>query len=352
MNINKTPFLIGFAAFVIGAAGLIYAQTFVTQLLLALFISIICTKPILWLRTKKVPHGLSVAIVLVGITVIFFGFGELIGTQLSSFSADAPKYEQKIENLENSFFQSAEKKGFNISKNNIGNAINPSKVMSITAGLLGQLGGVMGSVFTIFFLVLFLLMELNVIFNKAKAIIINSDNSLSFLNTIGDNIRHYLSIKTLTSLLTGGLVWIGLSILGVEYAIIWSFIAFLLNYIPNIGSIIAAFPAILFALIQLGVSGAIWTTIIFVVVNMIIGNVIEPKIMGKGLGLSTFVVFLSLIFWGMLLGTVGKFLAIPLTMSLKILFEQKQSTRWIAVLLGTDEDANKMLDYKKKNDAV
>ena len=128
-------------------------------------------------------------------------------------------------------------------------------------------------------------------------------------------------------------------IIGVDYAIIWALIAFLLDYIPNIGSVIAAFPALLFSLIHLGVGGALWTGIAFITVNLLIGNVLEPKMMGKGLGLSTFVVLLSLLFWGFILGTVGMFLSIPLTISIKIMLEQHPNTKWMAVILGTQKEA-------------
>ena len=198
----------------------------------------------------------------------------------------------------------------------------------------------MGNTFTILFLTLFLLIELETIPLKLDAIASNKE-SFAYLEGIGKSIRHYLSIKTITSALTGLLIWISLELIGVDYAIIWAVIAFLLNFIPNIGSIIAAAPAILFALVQLGWSGAAWTIVVFLIANTVIGNVVEPKMMGKGLGLSTFVVFLSLIFWGFLLGSVGMFLSVPLTMALKIAFEQNPETRWAAILLGTEEDAKK-----------
>jgi predicted PurR-regulated permease PerM len=209
---------------------------------------------------------------------------------------------------------------------------------------LGQLGGLMGDAFTIFILALFLLLELDSINLKTLAVLRSSNNTVDYLNKIGKSIRHYLSIKTITSLLTGILIWIGLLIIGVDYAIIWGLIAFLFNYIPNIGSIIAAIPAVLFALVQLGLGGVLWTSVIFVAVNMIIGNAVEPKMMGRGLGLSTFVVFLSLIFWGYILGAVGMFLSVPLTMAIKIILEQSKNTRWLAVILGTRKDAENMLE--------
>jgi predicted PurR-regulated permease PerM len=97
----------------------------------------------------------------------------------------------------------------------------------------------------------------------------------------------------------------------------------------------------------MGFGGAIWTTAIFVTVNMIIGNAVEPKMMGKGMGLSTFIVFVSLIFWGFVLGTVGMFLSVPLTMAIKIMLEQKESTRWVAIMLGTEDDARAMIEERE-----
>jgi len=335
------------AAFIIIIAGVMYAESLIAQILMALFISIICAQPIAWLQKKKVPQGLAITIVFIFIIAVFVGFGELIGTSLSSFSEDAPKYEQNLREMGASIFQFADNNGIKISTDEMTKLFDPSKVMSITAGFLGQLGGFMGNAFTIFFLVLFLLMELDSFSVKTKAIIKDSRGSLAFLNTIGNSIRHYLSIKTMTSLLTGTLIWISLAIIGVDYAIIWALIAFLLNYIPNIGSIIAAIPAVLFAMLQLGFGGVIWTTGVFVAVNMVIGNIVEPKMMGKGMGLSTFVVFVSLIFWGFILGTVGMFLSVPLTMAIKIMLEQNPKTEWIAIFLGTQGEAQAILDKKK-----
>ncbi len=344
LNINKYPIEVSIAAFILILAGAIYAQSFVAQLLMALFISIICAQPITWLQKKKVPQGLAITIVFIGIIAIFIGFGELIGTSLSSFSDDTPKYEQNLQELGQSVLQFADDNGIKIPTGSAKNIFNPSKIMSLTAGFLAELGGFMGNTFTIFFLVLFLLMELDSFSVKTRVIIKDTNTSLSFLSTIGNSIRHYLSIKTMTSLITGALIWIFLAIIGVDYAIIWALIAFLLNYIPNIGSIIAAIPAVLFALLQLGFGGAFWTIVVFLSVNMAIGNIVEPKMMGKGMGLSTFVVFLSLIFWGLILGTIGMFLSVPLTMAIKIMLEQSPKTKWIAILLGTEDEAQTLLD--------
>ena len=172
--------------------------------------------------------------------------------------------------------------------------------------------------------------------------------SLSYFSTITQNIRHYLGIKTVVCLLVGIFIYIAMVIIGVDYPLLWALIAGLMNYIPNIGSIIAAVPAVLFALVQLGLGGALWTLGSFLLVNNVLGNFIEPRIMGKGLGLSTLVVFLSLLFWGFLLGTVGMFLSVPLTMTIKIILEQNRKTKWIAILLGTPAEAKIHLQHKEQ----
>ncbi len=137
---------------------------------------------------------------------------------------------------------------------------------------------------------------------------------------------------------------IGLALIGVDYPILWGLVAFLLNYIPNIGSVIAAIPTVTFALIQMGYDGALWTAVVFIVVNIVIGNVVEPKMMGRGMGLSTFVVFFALIFWGFILGPIGMFLSVPLTMFIKFMAARSPDTKWLAIILGNGEEAMAKLE--------
>jgi predicted PurR-regulated permease PerM len=126
--------------------------------------------------------------------------------------------------------------------------------------------------------------------------------------------------------------------IGTDYALLWGVLAFLFNFIPNIGSIIAAIPAVLITLVQLGGFSALIVAAFYIVINITIGSILEPKVMGKGLGISTLVVFLSLIFWGWLLGMVGMLLSIPLTIMAKIIFAANENTKWLAVLLGSGEN--------------
>jgi AI-2 transport protein TqsA len=128
---------------------------------------------------------------------------------------------------------------------------------------------------------------------------------------------------------------VSLFFIGVDYFVLWGLLAFLLNFIPTLGSILAAVPPVLLAIIQLGVPEALAVGAVFFGINTIIGNILEPRFMGKGLDLSSLVVFLSLVFWGWILGPVGMLLSVPLTMTVKIALENFEGTYWVAVMLGS-----------------
>ena len=158
------------------------------------------------------------------------------------------------------------------------------------------------------------------------------------MRAFSQHAKRYLVIKTLISAATGLVIWLWLLILGVDYPVLWGTLSFLLNYVPNIGAIIAALPVALLALVQLGVGSALLTVLGFAVVHIVVGNIIEPKLMGKGLSLSTLVVFLSMVFWGWVLGPIGMILSVPMTSLVKIALESYEGTRGLAIMLGSDTE--------------
>ena len=332
-----------FASAIVIIAGVMAAQSIILPIILALFISIICAQPILWMEKRKIPYGIGMLIVLSSMGLLFVVFGGIIGKSLSRFSKDAPKYEENLREMTVSTIDYLNAAGASIDTGQLLKMVDPGKILSFTAGAVSEIGGIMSDSFMIMLITIFMLLEVKSFMLKADLVEKMHGNSLKFMDKIGSSIRNYLSIKTVVSFLTGLFIWIWLLVLGVDYAILWGVIAFLLNYIPNIGSIIAAAPTMLLALIQLGVSGMVWTGIGYLLVNMVIGNMVEPKVMGKGLGLSTLVVFLSLIVWGYMLGTVGMFLSVPLTMTIKIILEQNEQTKWIAILLGTGDETKRLM---------
>jgi len=183
-------------------------------------------------------------------------------------------------------------------------------------------------------MVMFMLIEAARLPDKIKEAFGGRDLSNEYFKKIADDTWNYMKIKTVICFLTGLSTFIGLWFLGVEYALLWGLLMFFLNYIPNIGQVIASIPPILLALIDGGVVSAMLVTAWLVLVNSALGLGVEPRFMGQGLGISSLVILLSLIFWGWLLGPVGMFLSAPLTMVMKIILQNDSKTRWIAVLLS------------------
>jgi predicted PurR-regulated permease PerM len=327
---------ISVAIAIIIMTGIYAAQSILNPLLMALFITIILMQPLRWLR-RKVSSGWAIFLVILGFLGFYMGFIGLLNKSVMLFIDNASVYEENLAGMVARSNEILEQYGVNLLV--LGeSSMNPSKIMSYASSLMGGLGDLMSNEFTFLLFTIFLISEIPESAIKLDYLVQGDQQVKDFLNEIGIKIRHYLSIKTVTSLATGILIAIALAILGLDFPILWGFLAFMLNYIPNIGSILAALPAMALALVQLGFQGALFTGIIYLVVNMLIGNVVEPKMMGKGLGLSTFIVFLSLIFWAFLLGTVGMFLSIPITMVIKIILEQNPATKWIAIILGTEDD--------------
>ncbi len=343
-----TPFL-SVAGAIIIITGMMEAKSIIIPFLLSLFFSIISAHPIIWLNKKKIPYTLAVIIVLMGFLILFLIFGGLIGNSLSNFTQNVPVYSANLKNMTTGLVDQLNQWGMKVSSDQFLELINPGNLLKYTAQGLSEIGSIVSNTLLIMIISVFILMEMRSFMIKANVIELVQNKSLKYLDDIGNSIRHYLTIKTIVSLFTGVFVTIWLLIVGVDYPVLWGLLAFLLNYIPNIGSIIAAIPATLLALVQLGLGGMIWTAVGYLAVNLVMGNIVEPRMMGKGLGLSTLVVFLSLIFWGYIFGAIGMFLSVPLTMAIKIMLEQQENTRWIAMLLGTTKDAKKVKDAFQGN---
>lgn len=210
----------------------------------------------------------------------------------------------------------------------------------MAGNLLGSVGNLMADALVILLFVVFILAEQSCFKQKLKQAFPGSKTASQTLLMVTGSINQYMAIKAAVSVLTGLLVWLFLLIIGVDYPVLWGTLAFILNFIPTFGSLIAAVPAVLLALVQLGPVSALMTAAGYFFVNTLVGNIIEPRVMGKGLGLSSFVVLVSLVFWGWVLGTVGMLLSVPLTVMVKMGLEFFPETRWIAIMLGAGEDLN------------
>ena len=332
-------FLVVAAAFVIVVSGLKMAGPLLVPFLLAVFIAMIVSPLLAWLKRYHLPNGVAIFVVIALVFSVGLILAAVIGSSVDNFRQDIPTYSSKLTAMSTSIQQWLSQRGIAIDSEQWSNSFNPGAVMGVVGNTLASFGNVMTNAVMILLTVIFILAE-NVSFGEKLRSATGSNNSQEWLRTFSDSVHSYLAIKAAISLLTGLIIFIWLTILGVDYAVLWGLIAFLLNFIPTVGSFIAAVPAVLLALVQLGVFEAGLTLAGFVVVNLIMGNVLEPRWMGRGLNLSPLVVFVSLVLWGWVLGPVGMLLSIPLTIMLKIALESQDETRWIGIMLG----AGKRLD--------
>ncbi|MGZ3513295.1 MAG: AI-2E family transporter [Thermodesulfobacteriota bacterium] len=353
----KAPAVLILASFVIVVAGMKAASSILVPFFLAVFIAVICAPPLFWLQRKGVPKILALALILVAILVVGFLFGALIGPSLNDFLKSLPDYQERLSTHIAALVGWLREKGIDIPEEELPR-IHPGWVMSLAGGIFSALTSVLTNAFLILLTVVFILLEAADLPKKLRIVLKNPERSLSTIEKFGQSAKRYLVIKTVISATIGLVIWLWLLILGVDYPVLWGTLSFLLNYVPNIGSIIAALPVALLALVQLGVGSALLTVLGFVVVHIVVGNIIEPKLTGKGLSLSTLVVFLSLVFWGWVLGPIGMILSVPMTSLVTIALESYEETRGLAIMLGSDteiewiegmETADAMRREKKKD---
>jgi predicted PurR-regulated permease PerM len=302
------------------------------------FIAVICAPPFFWLQRKRVPKLLALALILVAILLVGLVFGALIGSSLNDFLRSLPDYQERLSTHITTLISWLREKGISIPVDEVPLTFHPGWVMSLAGGIFSALSSVLANAFLILLTVVFILLEAADFPKKLHVVLKNPERALSTIEKFTQTAKRYLVIKTLISATVGLVIWLWLLILGVDYPVLWGTLSFLLNFVPNIGAILAGLPVALLALVQLGVGSALLTILGFVVVHIVVGNIIEPKLTGKGLSLSTLVVFLSLVFWGWVLGPVGMILSVPMTSLVTIALESYEKTRGLAFMLGSDTE--------------
>ncbi|MEZ4373247.1 MAG: AI-2E family transporter [Polyangiaceae bacterium] len=327
--------LIG-AALVVVIAGLKQSQPLLVPLVFAAFLSAMAAPFVFWLE-RRLPAWLSVTVVVLLMLGVLVLVGAVVGTSVNQFVAAAPGYEEGLDQLFGGAGRWMQGHGLSFSRKELGELVNPGALMRFLGGTLSGVANMLSNLLLVVLTMAFILLEATTLSKKVRVAMGDPTADLSRWIKMATEVKRYVIIKTYVSLGTGITIGLFLWALGVDFPLLWGLLAFLLNYVPNIGSAIAAVPPVLLALVQFGVGRALATLGGFMVVNMLIGNVVEPGLMGRRLGLSTLVVFLSLIFWGWLWGPVGMLLSVPLTMVVKILLENSQ---WYvaAVMLGGDPD--------------
>jgi len=341
---TRTNAAITFAAVIVIVYGLQMAKVVLVPFLIAAFLALITVRPMLWMQRHRVPAILAALIIVFAIMLLLFLVGAIVGSSVAEFTAALPSYQRRLDIIVQGVLQfiAATFDGDD-SLQSLSDMIDPGWAMGLAASILNGLKDVLTNIFLIFFTMIFILLEASTAETKIEAAFGRSKQSLEAPRVFLSNLGRYLGIKTLVSMVTGMTAGVLTWAIGLDFPLLWAMLAFLLNYVPTIGSIIAAVPAVLLALVQLGVPEATATVIGFAGINVLFGNLIEPRLMGYGVGISPLVVFIGLVLWGWIFGPVGMLLSVPLTMTLKLALESDSRTRWMAILLGSERDAQHAL---------
>ncbi len=322
------------ASLVVILAGIKAAASLVVPFLLAACLAVLLAGPYLTLKRVGVPGWTALIIMIVALSTLGILTVEIFRASLDQFSSSLPQYEANLRAQLNLLWEWLKGHGITAPDEFVTANLDPHLVMNYVGGIAKALSGVLGQAFLIFLVVAFMLVEASGLPQKFRNLPGMTEEAFASLEkTLGD-VRRYVGLKSLMSLLTGVLVTLWLTILGIDNALFMGLLAFMLNFVPAIGSVIAGVPGVLLGFIQFGPLMALVTAVGYIAVNIGVSNVIEPRFMGRGLGLSPLIVVVSLIFWGWLLGPVGMLLSVPLTMVTKVGLESSRTTRPIAVLLG------------------
>jgi predicted PurR-regulated permease PerM len=274
------------------------------------------------------------------IIFVLFEGGSLLALiftgQLEGFRHGLPGYQERLILLIDQFGAWLENIGVDNGRESVKDIFDPAIPITLVRLALAKVSSTVGSGLVVLLIVVFMLIEAGGLPAKLRTAFHLTGEAEDRLGRLSSAIRRYLIIKSLASSVTALCIWVWLWILGIDFAVLWAVLAFLLNFIPFAGAILMMIPAVLTALVQTDLLTTLLVALGYVVVNTVIGNVLETRMMGRGLGISTLAVLLSLLFWGWALGTVGVFLAVPLTMSLIVALDSSPQTRPIAILLGPE----------------
>lgn len=319
-------------AVVAGIAGLRESSQVLLPILISAFLVIIVQPITGALISKGVPRGIAVIVSILLLGVMLLGAGAYLGEALSRFAARIPEYQEPLVARFYGAMSWLEARGVPTDSLSFSGGIDGSAVADSVRSLLGAIISLISNLVMVLIITSFALLESTSLANKMHAAF--GDEVADRIAVSVGSVQRYLGLKTLVSIATGLLAGVLCWALGIDFPVVWGFVAFVLNYIPNVGSAIAAVPPALLSLVQVEWTATVVLILGYVAINVGLGSVVEPRLMGRRLGLSPLVVFVSLIFWGWMWGPVGMLISVPVTVVGKLFMEQYEQTRWLGILLG------------------
>ena len=328
--------LVGIASLVLIVAGLRAMSGLLSPILLSLFIVLVTSPIMAWLKRRGFPHWLAYIIVLLLVLVVgaFFVFFFIISFE--QLSDELPNYIDQIEAQLNSLWQWLNERGIESDDIQSLKWFQPARIIQLALSLISSLLGILSTIGLTLFIFAYMLASAPSFSRQLRRGLRDNSPLLGQFRDFAHSMSTYLLIKSWL----GAMAAIGQTILmwimGIDFAVLWGVLSFLFNFIPNIGLYIALLPPLLLALLKLGVWQAVIFAVVYILINNFFDMVIAPRYLGKGLDLSVLVTFLAVIIWTWILGPMGAFLALPLTIMVKkLVLETFPQTELIASLLGS-----------------
>ena len=323
------------AAAVIVLIGLKLSASVVVPIALAAFVAAATSPFVHWLHRGGVPRGVAVFLVITGVLGALAALGFIMTSAFVDLNDGLPQYMEEVAVAKRDAAAWLADHGMGRAARSLAVFDIGDWLSDLVTTVLVEGGPSFLSAFVIVILVVvFILLEAASFERKTFWAKQSGGANLRHLRQTVREVQKYLGVKSAISLATGILCGLWCVVFDVEHALLWGLLAFVLNYIPNVGSAVAAVPPVVVALAQHGLGVAAAILIGYIVINTILGNILEPKVMGRALGLSPLVVVLSMIVWGFVLGPIGAVLSAPLTMIVKIVLMHTEDLRWVAVLLA------------------
>jgi len=350
MKAGKALFTL--AALVVVLAGLKLAETFLIPILLAFFIATVSFPLLNFLREKKVPRAVAVVLTVAFDFIFLAALAVLALTLIGDLqekwnSRYAAEVSHQIRDGSESLALKLKEYGVPDAKKKIDEAVNSNitnlqnirfeKIWDVGTGVLGKVVGFLTTSILTLILTIFMLSEARMFGRRLEAISLARGPNLSRMLSATRDIQRFLAIKTAVSLMTGVLAGLLCWAAGLDFFILWGILAFFLNFIPVIGSIVAGVPPTILALLVAGLPNAVLVAGGYLLINNFLGNFLEPMLVGRRFGISTLVIVISVVFWGFLWGPLGMLLAVPLTMVLKVVLEGSDEFRWIGIAISADQ---------------
>lgn len=344
MSSVATPFsgrpLLACASAVVIIAGLRAASAICVPLLLGVFFAVLSLPLAEWLERHGVRRRLAIVVALLGGVAVVVGLGLFLSAALGELTEAAPIYQVRLQRASASTLTWLQERGLAAPDWTPRDLFRLATSTNLVPNALKGVASLLSDVVLIVLTMAFVMLEAAGFPDKVREAFGGPGEEDPRFEQVTREMQRYLGVKSVMSLATGLLAGAWVAVLGLDFPVLWGFLAFVLHYIPNIGAILAAAPAVLLGLIQFGPGGAALVAIGYLLIDMILGNIIEPQWLGRRLGLSPLVVFLSLVFWGYVWGAVGLFLSVPLTLTVKILVANTPGLEWLAVLLGPNPEAS------------